>query len=373
MVLARPCHPDAPDRGSGKRRASRRAGADRARFASGHALELALHPDDPRILGAGAHDARRATASPAKDSEGGGRTRGERARVRAFFHARGFDSMPARDKSRRVRGVADAPDAAATLGLGQGPRGAQVGAGSDGERHGSRYVHSLARQALRRPARARSRERTSRPKRTRVVRHVELAGKRAKLRQLCHPVVRTGSRTLKSPVTRSEEKKKTRSSVRPIFARGGWARGAAREDVVAGWYYTCVHDSAPETRVERAPVPPPRVPLVRSFASEADARPSKSIAIRSAKKRKRFGARTASGQRFASTARTRGRRRALGNRKIEHFGWVAFVLAPSPSCPPPPSGSPWRPSLAPSLSSRTRTRACSRACGSRRRCTRTGT
>ena len=57
----------------------------------------------------------------------------------------------------------------------------------------------------------------------------------------------------------------------------GWARGAAREDVVAGWYYTCIHDSAPETRVERAPVPPPRVPLVRSFASEADARPSVKI------------------------------------------------------------------------------------------------
>jgi hypothetical protein len=104
MVLARACRPVAPDRGSGKRRASRRAGADRARFASGHALELALHPDDPRVLGAGAHDARRATASPAKDSEGGGRTRGERARVRAFFHARGFDSMASRDKSRRVRG-----------------------------------------------------------------------------------------------------------------------------------------------------------------------------------------------------------------------------------------------------------------------------
>ena len=112
-------------------------------------------------------------------------------------------------------------------------------------------------------------------------------------------------------------KKKTRSSVRPIFARGGWARGAAREDVVAGWYYTCVHDSAPETRVERAPVPPPRVPLVRSFASEADARPSKSIAIRSAKKKKkRFGARTASGQRFASTARAATRAREQKDRNV---------------------------------------------------------
>lgn len=236
-------------------------------------------------------------------------------------------------------------------------------------------MHSLARQALRRPARARSRERTSRPKTNAGRSPRRTRGKTSEASPAVSPaVVRTASRTLKSPVTRSEEKKKTRSSVRPIFARGGWARGAAREDVVAGWYYTCVHDSAPETRVERAPVPPPRVPLVRSFASEADARPSKSIAIRSAKKKKkRFGARTASGQRFASTARTRGRRRALGKRKTETFGWVAFVLAPSPSCPPPPSGSPWRPSLAPSLSSRTRTRACSRACGSRRRCTRTGT
>ena len=149
------------------------------------------------------------------------------------------------------------------------------------------------------PGASAEQERTSRPNERGSFATSELAGKRAKLRQLCHPVVRTGSRTLKSPVTRSEKKKK-----RDLRSRG-WARGAARGGRRPGWYYTYTRFRARDAR-GNAPVPPPRVPLV------VRSRPRRTGTVqinrnRSAKKRKRFGARTASvgASRRRSDARAR--------------------------------------------------------------------